>query len=107
MALSGRKKIILMLLRRKIKRKKKLGKRFWVRNVFMKECYHLQLESLGSCQSGHRRCSIKKKFKIRKIHWKTSVPESLFFNKVARLRPANLLKKGLWHMRFPENFTKF
>ena len=30
-----------------------------------------------------------------------------FFNKVADLRPAILLKKRLWHRRFPVNFAKF
>ena len=30
-----------------------------------------------------------------------------FFNKVARLRPATLLKKKLWHRCFPANFAKF
>ena len=34
------------------------------------------------------------------------MPESLF-NKVAGLRPATLLKKGLWHRSFPVNFVKF
>ena len=33
--------------------------------------------------------------------------QSLFFNKVAGLRPANLLKKSLWHGCFPVNFAKF
>ena len=33
--------------------------------------------------------------------------KSLFFNKVAGLRPATLLKKGLWHRCFPVNFAKF
>ena len=32
---------------------------------------------------------------------------SLFFNKVAGLRAATLLKKRLWHRCFPENFAKF
>ena len=31
----------------------------------------------------------------------------VFFNKVASLRPATLLKKRLWHMYFPVNFAKF
>ena len=34
------------------------------------------------------------------------MPESLF-NKVAGLGPATLIKKGLWHRRFPVNFAKF
>ena len=33
--------------------------------------------------------------------------QSLFFNKVAGLRPTTLLKKRLWHRCFPVNFTKF
>ena len=34
------------------------------------------------------------------------MPESLF-NKVAVLRPANLLKNRLWYRYFPVNFAKF
>ena len=33
--------------------------------------------------------------------------QSLFFNKVARLRSATLLKKRLWHRCFPVKFAKF
>ena len=33
--------------------------------------------------------------------------QSLFFNKVATLMPANLLKKRLWHRCFPMDFAKF
>ena len=33
--------------------------------------------------------------------------QSLFFNKVAGLMPATLLKKRLWHRCFPVNFVKF
>ena len=33
--------------------------------------------------------------------------QSRFFNKVAGLRPATLLKKWLWHRCFPVNFVKF
>ena len=33
--------------------------------------------------------------------------QSLFFNKVAGLKPATLLKKRLWHWCFPVNFVKF
>ena len=33
--------------------------------------------------------------------------QSLFFNKVAGLRCATLLKKRLWHRCFPVNFVKF
>ena len=33
--------------------------------------------------------------------------QSLFFNRVAGLMPATLLKKRLWHRCFPVNFSKF
>ena len=33
--------------------------------------------------------------------------QSLYFNKVAGLRPATLLKKRLWHRCFSVNFVKF
>ena len=33
--------------------------------------------------------------------------QSLFFNKVADLRPATLLKQRFWHRCFPVNFVKF
>ena len=33
--------------------------------------------------------------------------QSLFFNKVAGLKPATLLKERLWHRCFPVNFGKF
>ena len=33
--------------------------------------------------------------------------QGLFFNKAPDLRPIVLLKKRLWHRRFPVNFTKF
>ena len=33
--------------------------------------------------------------------------QSLFFNKIAGLRPATLLKKRLWHRCFPVKFPKF
>ena len=43
-----------------------------------------------------KRCSEK----FRKIHRKTLVPESLFFNNVAGLRPETLLKKRLGLQRY-------
>ena len=33
--------------------------------------------------------------------------QSLFFNKVASLRPATLLRKRFWHRCFPVNFAEF
>ena len=59
-------------------------------------------------RSSHRRCSLKKgvlgnftKFTGKHLY------QSHFFNKVASLRPATLLKKRLWHRCFPMNFAKF
>ena len=53
----------------------------------------------------------KSVLKFRKSHSKTlchkTLCQSLFFNKVADLWPAALLKKRLWHWRFPVKFTKF
>ena len=55
-----------------------------------------------------RRCSVKNGVltnfaKFTEIHqW-----QSLFFNKVAVLRPVTLLKKRLWHRCFPVNVAKF
>ena len=56
---------------------------------------------------GQHRCSIKKgvlrnfvKFTGKHLH------QSLFFNKVAGLRCATLLKNRLWHRCFPVNFIK-
>ena len=45
-------------------------------------------------------------WKFHKIHRKTPVPEA-FFNKVAGLRLATLLKKRLWYRCFPVNFVQF
>ena len=59
-------------------------------------------------RSNHQRCSVRKavlrnftKFTGRHL-W-----QSLFFNEVAGLRSATLLKKRLWHGCFLVNFMKF
>ena len=59
-------------------------------------------------KSSHQRCYMKKgvlrnftKFKGKHLC------QSLFFDKLAGLRPATLLKKKLWHRCFPVNFAKF
>ena len=54
MKLSRRKKIILIMsLRQRIKRKEKLGRRFWARKTFMerkqKGEYHLLVKDLALC----------------------------------------------------------
>ena len=59
-------------------------------------------------RSIHWRCSVKKgvlkyfaKLTAKRLY------QSFFFNKVAGLRPAPLLKKRIWHRCFPVNFAKF
>ena len=55
-----------------------------------------------------RRCSMKKG--VLKTFTKFTgkdLCQSLFFNKVAALRPATLLKNRLWHRCFPVNFVTF
>ena len=49
-------------------------------------------------KSSHQRCSAKFTGK--------HLCQSLFFNKVAGLRPATSLKKRLWYTRFPVNIAK-
>ena len=69
------------------------------------ECENI---SKATNRSSHQRCSIKKgvlrsftKFTGKCLY------QSLFFNKVAGLRPATLLRKKLWHRCFPVNFANF
>ena len=51
------------------------------------------------------RCSVKKGV-LRNFAKSTGkhLRQSFFFNKVASLRPATLLKKRLWHRCFPVDF---
>ena len=59
-------------------------------------------------RSSHQRCFVRKGV-LRNFAKFTGkhLCQSLFFNKVAGLRPATLLKKRLWHRCFPMNFAKF
>ena len=59
-------------------------------------------------RSSHQRCSVRKGV-LRYFAKFTGkhLCQGLFFNKVAGLRPATLLKKRLWHRCFPMNFAKF
>ena len=55
-------------------------------------------------------CSVKKVFiKFFTKFTGKHLCQSLFFNKVAGLRPetCNFIKKIIWHRNFPENFAKF
>ena len=59
-------------------------------------------------RSSHRKCSVGKGV-LRNFAKFTGkhLCQSLFFNKIASLRPATLLRKRLWHRCFPVNFVKF
>ena len=59
-------------------------------------------------RSSHRRFSVKKVFlEIWQNSQENICARVSFFNKVAGLRPTTLLKKRLWHRRFPVNYAKF
>ena len=59
-------------------------------------------------RSSHQRCSLKKGA-LRNFTKFTGkhLCQSLFFNKVAGLKPETLLKNRPWHKWFPINFMKF
>ena len=72
------------------------------RNISVSEYFSIE------DRSSHQRCSMKKgdlknfaKFTGKQLC------QRFFFNKVAGLRSATLLKKRLWHRCFPVNFAKF
>ena len=59
-------------------------------------------------RSSHRKCSLRKGI-LRNFSKFTGkhLCQDHFFNKVAGLRHATLLKKSLWHSYFPVKFEKF
>ena len=63
---------------------------------------------VANARSSHWRCSMGK-YVLRNFAKFTGkhLCQCRFFNKVAGLRPATLLKKRLWHRCFPEKFAKF
>ena len=60
-------------------------------------------EEYGNLKLNHQRCSKKKRCSYTGKH----LCQSLFFNKVAGLSPATLLKRRFWHRGFSVNFVKF
>ena len=54
-----------------------------------------------------RWCSVKKVFLEISQNLQENTCVRVFFNKVAGLRPATLLKKSLWHRCFLVKFAKF
>ena len=59
-------------------------------------------------RSSHQRCSVRKGV-LRNFAKFTGkqLCQVFFYNKVAGPEPATLLKKRLWHRRFPMTFAKF
>ena len=83
----------------------------YFQNVMRNNTGTMELEHLSNTglyfKSSHWRCSVRKGVfrnfaKLTGNH----LCQSLVFNKVAGLKPATLLKKGLWHRCFPVNFAK-
>ena len=69
---------------------------------------HYPNPKLGLFRSSHQRCSMQKAvLRSFKKFTRKHLCQILYFNKVADLRPATLLKKRLWHRCFPVNFAKF
>ena len=80
----------------------------WMTLLFVKAYCYSEIYLTAMFRSTHRRCSVRKGV-LRNFAKFTGkhLCQRLFFNKVAGLRPATLLKKSLWHMCFPVNFAKF
>ena len=69
---------------------------------------HIYLYRFKRVEPVIRRCSVKKVFlDISQKFIGKRLYQSLFFNKVAGLKPTALLIKSLWHRCFPVNFAKF
>ena len=76
--------------------------------IFLKTIHWKSSQCTEPYRSSHQRCSVRKgilrnfaKFTGKHLY------RSLFFNRVAGLRPATLLRKKIWHKCFPVNFAKF
>ena len=78
-------------------------------NIFIyPKCIYRIFASLKDLKNSHRRCSVRKGvFRNFTKFTEKHLCQSLFFNKVADLKLATLLKNKLWHRCFPVNFGKF
>ena len=78
----------------------------WERSVKRKSNFSF-IRAIKS-RSSHQTCFVRKGV-LRNFAKLTGkhLCQSLFFNKVAGLRDATLLKKRLWHSWFPASFAKF
>ena len=84
---------------------------YFIRMIYysiLLESYRSSSVVLNQYRGSHRRCFMKKSV-LRNFTKFTGkhLCQSLFFNKVADLRPATVFKKRLWHKCFPVNFVKF
>ena len=80
-----------------------IRKNGWKSTSMGKACF-----IVNTVRSSHRRSSVKKGVLRNSTKFTGKhLGHSFFFNKVAALRPATLLKKRLWHRCFPVNFAKF
>ena len=82
---------------------------FW-ENAILRQFWNIILSGfvMNGFKSRHPRCSVKKGILRNFVKFTgKNLCQKLFSNKVAGLRPANLLKKRLWHGCFPVNFTEF
>ena len=85
----------------------------WLSLVYFQCCLQniqfmpLELQSYVVKIGSHWRCSVRKGV-LRNFGKFTGkhLCQSLFFDKVAGLRPATLLKKRFWHRCFPLNFQE-
>ena len=73
-----------------------------LRYGFFRKHLHINL-----IRGSHWKCSIKKVFLKNSQILMENTCTGVFFNKVAGLRPATLLKKELWYKGFPVNFSNF
>ena len=85
----------------------KLGTFIWHLSVIF--CFIYPAQSFfQSCKQPSNKTKIKKVFLKMSLNSQGKhLSQSLYFNKVADLRPATLLKKKLWHRGFYVNFKKF
>ena len=87
-------------------KKKRVAKSISMLKVKLFCCFTCDTFSKKQSRSSHQRCSIGVLKNFTKFTGKL-LCQSLFFNKVASLRPATLLKKRLCQKCFPTNFVIF
>ena len=91
----------------------------WIRRICRKRSFKVTWAFTNSPEVAAQRCFVKKAFlkTLQNLQENTCARasfsiklqvwgQSLFFNKVAGLRPATLLKRILWHWCFSVNFAK-